>query len=149
VVPIDQDVGHVRRDNIFLWSEAHHIVRHAGGLAAGRRNVTEPAVGLIGKVGVKDRLIFGSERRLLSVTGRLRLIVALLAANPGLAPPPPLALQVWVFPNVDDLRAGRKDAASNDESKCERGPSQVHSCISTICSRTEKTGRTVERGPGL
>ena len=107
VIPIDQEVGDVRRDDVFVWSESHHHVWHAGRQAPGRGDIAQPALGLICEACFEHRFILGRERGFLSVSPWLGLIVPLLARNARDNDPSPLALQIGVFLQVNGLCSGR------------------------------------------
>ena len=81
-MPADQDVGRIRRDDEFQRPKSHHHVRHSGRTAPGGGKVAETALGLIRNARRQDRLILGRERRLLSKSPGLGLIVRRLRRQP-------------------------------------------------------------------
>ena len=108
VVPADQHVGGLRRDDEFQRAERHHHVGHAGRAAERGREIAEPALGLIGEALLQDGLIFRRQRRLLPEAPRLGLVVRRLAAKPAHGEPLPLAGPIRIFARVGILRRSKR-----------------------------------------
>src|SRR5258708_21402273 len=82
VMPTDQDVGGIWGHDEFHWPKSHHHVRHPGCAAQGGGEIAETALGLIRNARRQDRLILRRERRLLSKSPGLGLIMRRLRWKP-------------------------------------------------------------------
>ena len=129
VLAADQDIGGVRRDDVFEFSGRHHA-RHAAGMTGRAGIIAETAVLLVLHAVLMDFLIFRRQRGALALAPGLgRIELDALAFQTGCEDDAPLALPVGIFRFIVRLRD--RACHRQRQRQCgggERG-TETHACL--------------------
>ena len=129
VIHADQDISGVGRHDEFHRDEGHHHMRHPGGATGRGGEIAQSALRLVGDAVLQDFLIFGRERRLLSLAPRLGLVVRGLTGKPGHGEARPLAPPIGVLLVLRLSAADRQGKGQCTRRRRDEAPVQ-HDCPS-------------------